>query len=366
MCLRSALPPALPSPPILCPPRLRVPSNCARFQPRRASPNKPRPRQVGSLVVVVHAAFLGVCGSPDNMPSRFTPDGKRRHFAVSRSMFETDNVGEENVHNCNLNFDAVWVPSHFNVRSFSRAGVQGARLRVLPEAFDPALYNCSLPRLRAPHLPRFGNDELDRFLAAGHDGTAAKAAGMHGEGEGAEATVLTFTFLSVFKWEERKNWQSLLRAFWTTFPRDAMPLTLANGTRVTARVRLLVKTSHLSWGTDPAEDVPALLGDERAQSVWRAAIGCLPPRGLPHAGRAFCPAPCRRPCGWARDRTRGRAGGRAGGRARGPRRLRRAPLWSLFSVFLCLVPVLAGAHAHTDGAHLDVRAWGGGSLSTLR
>ena len=40
---------------------------------------------------------------------------------------------------CNL-FDRVWVPSAFNVRTFASSGVVRAKLQVVHEGFDPALY----------------------------------------------------------------------------------------------------------------------------------------------------------------------------------------------------------------------------------
>ncbi|OLP92646.1 hypothetical protein AK812_SmicGene25525 [Symbiodinium microadriaticum] len=57
----------------------------------------------------------------------------------------------------------------------------------------------------------------------------------------------SFVFLSAFKWEPRKNWESLL------------VLELTDNVVLSRSVRLLIKTQTLSWSTDPAQDVPYFL-----------------------------------------------------------------------------------------------------------
>jgi len=67
----------------------------------------------------------------------------------------------------------------------------------------------------------------------------------------------------VFKWETRKDWKTLLRAFASAF---AQPVRVVrdDGNTVDVTVRLLIKTQRLSWGTDPRTDSEAFartLGD---------------------------------------------------------------------------------------------------------
>merc|ERR1719436_2339590 len=114
----------------------------------------------GKLVLVIHRAFSGVCGLPDALleqvlqgaangaaanwrqSSNPIANQPRGHFRVSRSMLETDRIDKDSVERCNSLFDAVWVPSQFNLRTFSESGVRMDLLKVVPEAVDPALYNC--------------------------------------------------------------------------------------------------------------------------------------------------------------------------------------------------------------------------------
>jgi len=209
-------------------------------------------------VLVVHAAFTGVCGLPESLPMRSIADqesgstsaadaaGERKHgiVRVSRSMLETDRLDEETTQRCGSQFDSIWVPSRFNVRTFSESGVTSGLLKVLPEAIDPSLFNCSggaPPRRSGNPHSIFGLKALDRFLA---------------EADGDR----TFTFLSIFKWEDRKNWRALLEIFFRNFPQSPTLVSMEDGSQLNVTVRLLIKTQQLSWGSDPDDDIAELLG----------------------------------------------------------------------------------------------------------
>merc|ERR1712060_466277 len=133
------------------------------------------------LILVIHRAFSGVCGLPDALLEQVlqgAADGAaanwrsqgsnplamqpRGHFRVSRSMLETNRIDKDSVERCNSLFDAVWVPSQFNLRTFSDSGVKTELLKVVPEAVDPTLYNCTKTGAK---LPIFGVAQLDQFLA---------------------------------------------------------------------------------------------------------------------------------------------------------------------------------------------------------
>lgn len=216
-----------------------------------------------TLVLVVHAGYLGVCGFPDK-GDLFEHDGVLR---VSRSMFETDRLDNITVEQCNSGrFDAIWVPSEFNRQTFARAGVLPELLAVLPEAVDTTLYNCSdgTPPQRSRIRPlnaETGVEILDRLLAAPVDGS-------------------TFTFLSVFKWEMRKNWMGLLSAFARTFPDPACELPLPDGSVANVTVRLLIKTQALSWGTVPSWDLESFYSylDPDTVKAIRPRIVLVPER----------------------------------------------------------------------------------------
>jgi len=184
------------------------------------------------LVVVIHAAFLGVCGVPEKLHQG------PRTVVVSRSMFEMDTLQHGASESCEQ-FSSVWVPSHFNLATFNKAGVPSHLMRVLPEAVDTQLFTCERPTEGAEGsrwVPS-GNPILDRFILAGQQENV-------------------FTFISVFKWETRKDWRTLLRAFASAF---AQPVRVVrdDGNTVDVTVRLLIKTQRLSWGTDPRTDSEA-------------------------------------------------------------------------------------------------------------
>jgi glycosyltransferase involved in cell wall biosynthesis len=142
-----------------------------------------------------------VCHSPPDAwkPSKFPgwdqlspcpPENAR--FVVGRTMFETDSVPDDWVERCNR-MDAVWVPTAFHRESFLRAGVAATKLAILGEAVDTNLFDpehaSPLP-LPPPPPPPW------------HSRTHVKS---------------PFRFLSVFKWEARKGWDVLLRAYFEEF-----------------------------------------------------------------------------------------------------------------------------------------------------
>ncbi|KAL4451794.1 hypothetical protein ABPG75_007456 [Micractinium tetrahymenae] len=127
---------------------------------------------------------------------------------VARAMFETDRLSAEHVRRCNQMHE-VWVPTEFHRRTFAASGVQHSRLQVVPEpvdvhAFDPARH-APLP---LPLGTRVFGPAWPHAPAPGGDGGADSS----GVGGGKP-----FVFLSIFKWETRKGWDVLLRAFLTEF-----------------------------------------------------------------------------------------------------------------------------------------------------
>lgn len=80
----------------------------------------------------------------------------------------------------------IWIPTDFHVNSFANSGVNRDKLVVIPESvniyeFDP---DTTQPLTELPGYP----DTKDHFK-----------------------------FLSVFKWEARKGWDILSRAFYEEF-----------------------------------------------------------------------------------------------------------------------------------------------------
>jgi len=149
-----------------------------------------------------------------------------------------DKLDEQNSQLCNSHFDQVWVPSTSSYDAFLSGGVYKDNLKVLPEAIDTRLFNCSVAAI--PKHPRhiFSVAKLDKFI--GHTPKDS------------------FTFLSNFKWEERKNWKGLLESFVAAFPKKYTSITYPDGQLRNVSVRLLIKTFVPDWSTDPDEDLPSL------------------------------------------------------------------------------------------------------------
>ena len=125
-----------------------------------------------------------------------------------------------------LDADEVWVPTEWHVPRFVAAGVDRRRLHVVPEPVDTVFYD-------RPSLPLY-----EHRAEIGSAGSAP------------------FVFFSVFKWEARKGWDLLLRAYWDEFR--------APTAAAVPRVRLVLKTYMPSWEIGPS--VNAVV-DSAAQSM---------------------------------------------------------------------------------------------------
>eukprot|EP01127_Copromyxa_protea_P018851 TRINITY_DN6015_c0_g1_i3.p1 TRINITY_DN6015_c0_g1~~TRINITY_DN6015_c0_g1_i3.p1 ORF type:complete len:748 (-),score=127.96 TRINITY_DN6015_c0_g1_i3:46-2289(-) len=107
---------------------------------------------------------------------------KKDYFIIGRSMYETDGIPSDWVAPCNSDdIDEIWVPTEFNRETFSESGVNASKLFIVPELTD-----------------------VLHFKAETHEPLLSR-------------TVSGYTFLSIQKWEERKAWKSLLRAYFDEF-----------------------------------------------------------------------------------------------------------------------------------------------------
>lgn len=111
----------------------------------------------------------------------FTQAGPYRYW-IGRTMFETDRLPQGWSEACNF-MDEVWVPSHFNMETFARSGVDEEKLRLVPAGIDTHLFSPDAAPLTIPNRR-------------------------------------AFNFLSVFDWQYRKGWDVLLRAFTQAFHAD--------------------------------------------------------------------------------------------------------------------------------------------------
>ena len=106
----------------------------------------------------------------------FKNNGK---YKIGFTMLETTGIPKEWVRQCNM-MDEVWVPSHFNIKTFRDSGVT-VPMHVIPLGIDPDYYS---PKIKSYKQ---------------HD---------------------KYTFLSVFEWGERKAPEILLKAYAKAFKKS--------------------------------------------------------------------------------------------------------------------------------------------------
>jgi hypothetical protein len=69
---------------------------------------------------------------PGRYASLYSNDGVREaSYVIGRSMFETNNIPLHWVEPCKKDVDEVWVPSHFNVDTFTKAGINASTIHVV-------------------------------------------------------------------------------------------------------------------------------------------------------------------------------------------------------------------------------------------
>eukprot|EP01084_Bolivina_argentea_P130147 229778_1 len=121
----------------------------------------------------------------------------RPKIIIGRSMTEVDYIPEEDINRMksSLWIDELWVPSRFVKIIYVQNGIHPNKIRVIPEAININIYNKNVKPYKI--LPS-KNKKLGLI----------------------KINYKTFKFLSVFKWEPRKGYNSLLKAFLTEFKRS--------------------------------------------------------------------------------------------------------------------------------------------------
>ena len=187
----------------------------------------------------------------------YLPHDKQPSFAgqvnVQRVMFESDRVPEQWLAPM-LDRDEIWVPSQFNVETFSRSGIPADRLKVLGGTLD---FDAFTPGVEPLDLPGRGD---------------------------------AFTFLTNFDFSERKGWQQLLLAWAKAFSADDdVRLVLkvgsfyAEDTAVVSRIESFIR-SHVGAGSvDRLAPIEFMTGALPASDMPRLYAGAdayvLPTRG---------------------------------------------------------------------------------------
>ncbi|XP_072981764.1 uncharacterized protein [Typha angustifolia] len=118
-------------------------------------------------------------------------------FVIGRTMFETDRLTPEHVKRCNK-MDAIWVPTEFHVSTFVQSGVDPSKVVKVVQPidvdfFDPAKHEALVLPVGDPVLV----SKRSNYSSS--------------------STRKEIVFLSIFKWEQRKGWDVLLRAFLEEF-----------------------------------------------------------------------------------------------------------------------------------------------------
>lgn len=86
--------------------------------------------------------ILFIHGEPSAFGNVSTEGFRKKVFVT---IFETDRIPEHWIEPCN-NADEIWVPSGFNVETFSTSGVSREKIRLVPYPIDTALFERNLPQ----------------------------------------------------------------------------------------------------------------------------------------------------------------------------------------------------------------------------
>ncbi|KAK1948386.1 Ubiquitin conjugating enzyme E2 B [Phytophthora citrophthora] len=134
------------------------------------------------------------------MTSRCPPE--KAQYKVGRTMFETDRVPKGWPDRMNK-MDEIWVPTKFQEKIFVDGGVKPEAVMVVPEVVD---------------VDFFDPKKVEKVYDLASE-TAF------------EMTEKTTVYLSIFKWEERKAWRVLLKAYFEAFKAedDVVLVLLTNG-----------------------------------------------------------------------------------------------------------------------------------------
>ena len=165
-------------------------------------------------------------------------------WRIVRTMFETDGLPDGVPERCNR-MDEVWVPTHFNVETYARAGVAEHKLRAVPPGVDTGLFRPGAAPLQVPQKRGFN-------------------------------------FLSVFDWQQRKGYDVLLCAYLREFKADE-------------DVALILKVSQTNFTSADIEDRLVYFVEREAGLPLEKAPaiilinGFIPQRDMP---RLYAAADC--------------------------------------------------------------------------
>jgi glycosyltransferase involved in cell wall biosynthesis len=181
---------------------------------------------------------------------------------IVRTMFETTGIPDRWVQPLSQQ-DEVWVPSSFNIDTFSACGIPRHKLRLVPSGVDCSIFH--------PEAPPLSLEQDKRF-----------------------------TFLSNFVFTDRKGWDVLLTAYFTEFkPEDDVFLlikTYGDEASIRERIGRFIQ-QHFAWQRLPQYSViAARLHSSMLPGLYTACDAfVLPSRGeawgLPYIEAMACGLP---------------------------------------------------------------------------
>eukprot|EP01060_Flectonema_neradi_P024487 TRINITY_DN3337_c5_g1_i1.p1 TRINITY_DN3337_c5_g1~~TRINITY_DN3337_c5_g1_i1.p1 ORF type:complete len:902 (+),score=153.83 TRINITY_DN3337_c5_g1_i1:108-2813(+) len=118
-------------------------------------------------------------------------------YVVGRSMYEFTKIPKRWVHESQDNADEIWVPSTFVRDVWVKAGVDPKKVTLIPEAVDVFFFDPTVAGKVSIPLP----SSWKHFNSMPN----------------MTSPMDNFRFLSHFKWEDRKGWDVLLRAYFKAF-----------------------------------------------------------------------------------------------------------------------------------------------------
>ncbi|CUG94344.1 glycosyltransferase-like, putative [Bodo saltans] len=177
------------------------------------------------------------------------------HVAVGRTMFETDRIPAGWVRRIKY-MDEVWVPSQFHMETFTKSGVPESKLFVIPESIDVSQsmttgwgrHRCKVPPANIKKIATNANNNDAETTAVNAFYGSIHRTKMHQR--------CAFKFLSIFKWEERKGWDVLIKAFYEEFVANADVNVRREDESFSADgvICLLLKTSSYHDGVQDGDD----------------------------------------------------------------------------------------------------------------
>ena len=189
---------------------------------------------------------------------KFTPEfslasDKRPLLAIGRIMTESAYISSSEIEYAKT-VDEIWLPTAFHSTVLQQHGLPASKIAIIPEAVNIKLFA-----------------KPDSCASS----TCTKV-----------DTVPLFRFVSVFKWESRKGWDTLLRAYWNTFHKE------------THHVELVIRSYKPSWERGPSNLNDSI--QSFALSIMQQPLSTLPPirwiseeltrtqlRDLYHSAHAF-------------------------------------------------------------------------------